>query len=282
MAIIRIHANRNYEALSIHHLRDTSLSWQAMGMLSFMLSCRDDFKFSIEGLTERSRSGSTATRSALQELKDKHYVVVSPVKVNGRITEWNYDIYECPESKTALVENVSNESVAQNSDEQISVVENTQVENQRQRNTNNKHILIEDPHSFIPPASLDNSSVIPPLPPKRKTALDLSFIAEEYREAYMMWLEYKREKKEMYKTQRSVELNYKHALSLAENNPEVLRLIVEQSIANDWKGLFAIKQNYQPQKPIAYGNQNNRAGNAGTIGPADTTDRRERDYNFEF
>ena len=93
---IHNHSNRNYVALSISHLRDTSLSWQAMGMLSFMLSCSQDFKLSVEGLAKCSACGDTATRSALKELRDKGYVVVSPIKDGGRIIAWNYDVYESP------------------------------------------------------------------------------------------------------------------------------------------------------------------------------------------
>ena len=93
---IHNHSNRNYVALSIIHLRDTSLSWQAMGMLSFMLSCNQDFKLSVEGLGKCSACGDTATRSALKELREKGYVVVSPIKEGGRIVSWNYDVYESP------------------------------------------------------------------------------------------------------------------------------------------------------------------------------------------
>ena len=98
MAIFKVHNNKSYEALSIYHLRDKSLSWQAMGMLSFMLSCRDDFKFSIEGLTECSHSGNANTRTALNELKDKGYVCITRITNDkGKVTEWLYDIYETPQ-----------------------------------------------------------------------------------------------------------------------------------------------------------------------------------------
>lgn len=96
--IFRVHTNQRYAAISTYHLRDTSLSLQAMGLLSFMLSCKDDFKFSIEGLARISSCGNAATRSALQQLKNKGYVVVSPIKdPAGKIIEWNYDVYEKPQ-----------------------------------------------------------------------------------------------------------------------------------------------------------------------------------------
>lgn len=124
MAFI-VHNNKNYVTTSIHHLRDTSLSLQAMGLLSFMLSCADTFKFSIEGLTKISSCGDCATRSALKELRDKNYVVVAPVKKNSKIVEWNYHVYEKP--------------FVGNPDVDSPDVENPHVENQGQRN-----ISIED------------------------------------------------------------------------------------------------------------------------------------------
>lgn len=96
--IFRVHTNQRYAAISTYHLRDTSLSLQAMGLLSFMLSCNDNFKFSIEGLSKISSCGNAAARSALQQLKNKGYVVISPIKdPAGKIIEWNYDVYEKPQ-----------------------------------------------------------------------------------------------------------------------------------------------------------------------------------------
>lgn len=141
--IFRIHRDTNYITTSIFHLRDKSLSWQAMGMLSFMLSCKDDFKFSIEGLTQCASNGNSATRSALKELRDKGYVVVSPIKDGGRVVEWNYDIYENPD-EAAIHNKVQDD---QKPHVEIPDVENPHVENSGQRNN-----IIEEE------LSLDNSS----------------------------------------------------------------------------------------------------------------------------
>lgn len=123
MAIIKVHTNDQYTAMSNHHLRDTSLTLPAMGLLSFMLSCSDKFKFSIEGLTKCSGSGETATRTALMELRNKGYVVVSrSTNEQGKVAEWVYDIYETPHVEKPDVE--------------IPHVDNPVVENQGQRNNN--------------------------------------------------------------------------------------------------------------------------------------------------
>ncbi|MCM1577093.1 MAG: hypothetical protein NC035_08980 [Bacteroides sp.] len=127
MAIIRVHRTDDYTVMSNYHLRDTGLSWQAMGLLSFMMSCTENFKFSINGLKEMSASGDAATRTALNELKEKGYVVVTrQTDDKGRVTEWTYDIYETPQNTPQ--------------DVCASHVENQHVANQRNKKYINKEI----------------------------------------------------------------------------------------------------------------------------------------------
>lgn len=155
--IFRVHTNQRYVAISTCHLRDTSLSLQAMGLLSFMLSCKDDFKFSIEGLARISSCGNAATRSALQQLKNKGYVVVSPIKdPAGKIIEWNYDVYEKPQMEEPHIEN-------------------PHVENQRQSNISNKDNSISSLRSDIQieyshkEKEKNNNSLLPPIIPQAET-----------------------------------------------------------------------------------------------------------------
>ena len=56
---VNVHYNDGYTTMCNHHLRDVSLSWQAKGMLSFMFSNREDFKYSINGLTKCASNGET-------------------------------------------------------------------------------------------------------------------------------------------------------------------------------------------------------------------------------
>jgi hypothetical protein len=76
--------------------------------------------------------------------------------------------------------------------------------------------------------------------PKKKS-FDLSFISSEYMEAFQEWLDYKKARKETYQTQMGVKKCYSHLLKLCEDNPAVAKQIVDQSIANNWAGLFELK-----------------------------------------
>ena len=99
MATIRVHKTKNYTVLSNTHLRDKSLSLKAKGLLSVMLSLPDDWDYSIAGLVAISKENETAVKSALNELKDNNYVVVTkenPTKSNGGRIKYTYEVYEEP------------------------------------------------------------------------------------------------------------------------------------------------------------------------------------------
>ena len=99
MATIRVHKTKNYTVMSNTHLRDKSLSLKAKGLLSVMLSLPDDWDYSIAGLVAISKENETAVKSALNELKDNNYVVVTkenPTKSNGGRIKYTYEVYEEP------------------------------------------------------------------------------------------------------------------------------------------------------------------------------------------
>lgn len=75
---------------------------------------------------------------------------------------------------------------------------------------------------------------------KRKV-LDLSFVECAFSEPFTVWLSYKEEIKDNYKTQRGVELAYKKLKKLSNANPDKAMQIVEESIERGWKGLFPLK-----------------------------------------
>lgn len=76
----------------------------------------------------------------------------------------------------------------------------------------------------------------------KKKDFDLSFVDSEYLEAFQEWLDYKKARRETYKTQASLQKCFKSLLSLSDNNPDTARRIIDQSIANNWAGLFELKQ----------------------------------------
>lgn len=62
------------------------------------------------------------------------------------------------------------------------------------------------------------------------------------REVIVRWLDYKRSIGNTYRTAQGVRAMIKKLNDLSGGDVEVARAIVEQSIANNWKGLFELKQ----------------------------------------
>jgi len=125
VAVFRVHKTRDFTVMSNHHLRDKNLTLKAKGLLSVILSLPDDWKYSIAGLAAICKEGTSAVKSALQELTDAGYVTVTKLYPNqtetGRI-EYVYDIHETPQApRKQGVENLP--------------LESQQVENQGQLNT---------------------------------------------------------------------------------------------------------------------------------------------------
>lgn len=74
---------------------------------------------------------------------------------------------------------------------------------------------------------------------KRKD-LDLSFVEPTFQPVMADWLAYKSERGQAYR-QIGAESCYSHLKDLSGNDPDVARKIVEQSIANNYAGLFSLK-----------------------------------------
>ena len=125
MAVFRIKTNKNYTNMSNYHFRDKNLSWKAKGILSNMLSLPADWDYSLAGLATLASDGMSATRTAIKELEEHDYLIRRPIRKNGKISDWEYIIFECPAMKQEFEKSFSGKQV----------VENQQIENSTQLNT---------------------------------------------------------------------------------------------------------------------------------------------------
>ena len=77
---------------------------------------------------------------------------------------------------------------------------------------------------------------------KPKFVADLSFIKNpEHLELFKEWIEYRHQLGCPYKTQKGTEGGYKKLVTLSGGNVSKMREIMDQSISEEWQGLFAIK-----------------------------------------
>ena len=93
------------------------------------------------------------------------------------------------------------------------------------------------------------------VPTKRRrrvrAELDLSFVGQDFLTPFGEWLAYKRGRGNGYRTQASLEACYERLLRLSDGDPVRAREVVRQSVANNWSGIFELRQNHANHYPIA-------------------------------
>ena len=77
---------------------------------------------------------------------------------------------------------------------------------------------------------------------QNKNELDLSIVAPNMIEPVETWLAYKREKSQSYKPT-GFKTFYKKLCELSNNNPQVAMAIIEQSMQNNYAGIFPLRNN---------------------------------------
>lgn len=97
MAVFRIEKTRDYTVMFNHHLSNVELSLKSKGLLSMMLSLREDWNYTTRSLTKTCNEGADSIGSALKELKRAGYIVCNHLRNSkGKIVDVEYVIYETP------------------------------------------------------------------------------------------------------------------------------------------------------------------------------------------
>ncbi len=182
MVVYRVERTRDYTVMSNYHLKDTSLSLKAKGLLSMFLSFPEDWNYSTRGLAAICKEGVDAIGSTIKELEKAGYIIRRQLRgANGRITDTEYIIYEKPQPPepsapdadepdmpppdTALP-HTENPDVA-DPDMDAPHTENPAQLNINQFKTQKSNTQRSNTHSFPPPTSSSQSplsSLAPPLP----------------------------------------------------------------------------------------------------------------------
>jgi len=75
---------------------------------------------------------------------------------------------------------------------------------------------------------------------KKKT--DYSFVAPEFKDCFDLWMSYKKERRESYKGEKSLKACYNELLRLSNHDSKTALLIINQSMAANWAGMFELKE----------------------------------------
>ena len=78
--------------------------------------------------------------------------------------------------------------------------------------------------------------------------INLSFLQKDFIPIVEKWLLYKKEKKQEYKGQTSINTFCKKLIEYSNGDAIIAEAIIEQSIANNWAGIFELKNNNNGNK----------------------------------
>lgn len=98
--------------------------------------------------------------------------------------------------------------------------------------------LIKD--NYYPPILSSTKVESNIIPPKGEGDF-LQELDVEYQDIVREWFTYKRERKESYKSVRSMQAFVAKLTKLSQGNPKIAKEIINQSMANNWAGIFQLK-----------------------------------------
>ena len=162
MAVYRVERTRDYTVMSNYHLKDTTLSLKAKGLLSMFLSFPEDWNYSTRGLAKICKEGGEAVGNTIKELEKAGYIVRRQLRgANGRITDTEYIIYEKPQTPEPsppdtvtpdmVPPDTENPDVA-GPDMDAPHMENPAQLNINQSKTQKSNTKRSNTHSILPPA----------------------------------------------------------------------------------------------------------------------------------
>jgi hypothetical protein len=95
--IIKRKVRKDFTTLPNDVIRDSRLSWGALGLLVFILSLPDDFRLRLCHLAKQKSCGRDATRSRIKELEAAGYLVISRERgTHGRFSSTLWEVCDTP------------------------------------------------------------------------------------------------------------------------------------------------------------------------------------------
>lgn len=136
-----------------------------------------------------------------------------------------------------------------------------QMEKIDSTNASNSTNKCNNTYNNLTDNNTDNNPPLLPLevPPKGKgnkvSELDFSFVDPKFGSVVLEWLEYKKERRDKKYGQKGFNKFYADLVKFSNNDPNIAREVIEQSLRNNWAGIFPLKQQN-------YGNSTSRPTDA--------------------
>lgn len=217
MAILRNSTQDGYSVITNNIFRDHRLSLKTRGLLCTMLSLPDGWEFSEKGLTAIIPDGISSIRTGLKQLEEAGYLI----RVRERGEDGSFLSVAWVISNTPIVENPRLENP---------IVDNPNLENRIQLSTKGLNTKL--------------STTKKPISEEKKTAesvIDESEFSDEVKRSLREFAEYRKERKQPL-TSMAAEKAINVLRSLPDDETRIKS--IDQSILNNWRGLFDVKGNF--------------------------------------
>lgn len=234
----RRHKKNNFTCIDNNVFMNHSLSMKAKGLLAQIYSLPDDWEYSVNGLASLFSDGKDAVNSALQELINHGYIIRSQ-RFNefGKFDGYEYDIYEEPhigEAESTITENPSTGNPITENPPQL----NTNISNTKEQNT--KELNIEKETK----AKKEKFDALKEIESVEEIKNDVELL-----QAFKNFVEMRKEIKKPILSSKGINGLINKCKKLSNGNHQIMIDILNQSIENEWKGVFAIQNKQTFYKP---------------------------------
>lgn len=227
----RINIQRSYGAAPNNLLNNPEISFRAKGLYAYLNSKPADWDFSIESIARQNKEGKDAIRSAIHELEAFGYLVRNKVKDARGFFEIEYILYENP-----MLENPTLEESDIGEPTQLYKKEPTKKEKEEKENRSSQKSLLET-EKYL-----------------------------EWKPLVDRWISYKKnEFGKSYKTQDTLDVFVQKLKKDSGGSLEVAEEMIRNSMANNYQGVFPLKNNGTQSVFIAGGGPAAQPGPDGSI-----------------
>ncbi len=206
MALLKI--QRFFGAVPNELLNNPDISFKAKGLFAYLNSKPDNWDFSVEGIASQVKEGIDSVRAGIHELESFGYLKRIKHQNEKGFWEIDYMLFEYPMKEESSL-GKSNEGKP--------------TKQYKKEDTKKEYTKKEE---------------IPPLSPQGETeGVDFRGL----KDAVQLWLKYKAEKKQKYKSNSSVQAMINKLYTLSNGSAELAIEIIEEAMSNNYQGFFALK-----------------------------------------
>lgn len=228
-----IDAKSRFKKVDISLIENENIDCLTLGIYTKLIVLGKKWNLNVKGLRSHLGLSDEKVRKAISILEQEGYIVRTPFRnEKGQLLGWNYTIYPTPVNEDERSKAGKGNEKPQDKLPSSQISDHSDIWgllNDRKKET------IE-----IKESKEERDKSLSKKDKRYDANADLSYVDATYAAIWQEWLDYKKEIKKQYKTQRGAKSQYNTLIKYANNNPILANAIVKISIEHSWDGLFAL------------------------------------------